>query len=503
MLKVTGHYGSTDKIKADLHAVFVVRDTQPFNAAVKAACPEIAPIIRQARENGDFSGKAGESLPIITASHRYLLVGLGDQDKLTLEIIRRAAGRASKAARTFAAPTVAMYCPADEMLRRQVQSSFEDGVDAIVTGALLASYRYDEFITRKDEDEKKRETRELQIVTTDEGFQGRLKNAIINATAVVEGVELARDLSNAPSNELSADALAKRASAIGRKFTIKTVILNQKEILANKMGGLLAVNQGSGKDPRFIVMEYNDKKRRLPAYVIVGKGVTFDSGGISIKPAASMDEMKMDMSGAAAVLGTMYAVAKLKLPIRLVALIPATDNMSGSNAICPGDIIRIADGTTVEIKNTDAEGRLILADALVYAQRFKPRAIIDLATLTGACVVALASHATGMMGTSREVMDGLKTAGEKTYERVWELPLFEEYDEMMKSDVADLKNLGGKWGGAITAAAFLKNFVGDYPWVHLDIAGTAMLESATDYLPKGGTGVGVRLLTQFFQSVPE
>ncbi len=208
----------------------------------------------------------------------------------------------------------------------------------------------------------------------------------------------------------------------------------------------------------------------------------------------------MDMHGAATVLGTMYAVAKLKLPIRLVALIPVTDNMTGGAAFCPGDILTISDGTTVEVKNTDAEGRLILADALVYAQRFKPAAIIDVATLTGAVVVALGSHATGMMGNDTELMEGLKKAGEQTFERVWELPLFEEYKKMLKSDVADMTNLGGKWGGASTAAAFLQHFVGEVPWAHLDIAGTAMLDSASDYQPKGGTGVGVRLLTAFLRT---
>jgi len=209
------------------------------------------------------------------------------------------------------------------------------------------------------------------------------------------------------------------------------------------------------------------------------------------------------MAGAAAVLGTMQVVAKLKLPVRLVGLIPATDNMSGGAALCPGDIVRFANGKTVEVLNTDAEGRLILADALVYAQRYKPTGVIDLATLTGACVVALASHATGMMGTSAAIKDGLRAAGEKTYERVWELPLYDEYDTMLKSAVADLKNIAGRWGGAITAAAFLKAFIGDMPWVHLDIAGTAMLDEATDYAPKGGSGVGVRLLTAFFRDLAQ
>jgi leucyl aminopeptidase len=234
--------------------------------------------------------------------------------------------------------------------------------------------------------------------------------------------------------------------------------------------------------------------------VLVGKGVTFDSGGISIKPAAGMSEMKMDMAGAAAVIGTFEAAARLKLPCTLVGLIPAVENMPGGRALKPGDIIRHLNRKTSEVDNTDAEGRLILADALAYAERFSPAAVIDLATLTGACVVALGHAATGMMGNDDDVMAALTKAGQKTYERVWQLPLFDEYDRLIKSDVADVKNVGGRWAGAITAAMFLKRFVGKYPWVHLDIAGTAMLEEATEYSPRGASGIGVRLLIEFLRS---
>jgi leucyl aminopeptidase len=227
--------------------------------------------------------------------------------------------------------------------------------------------------------------------------------------------------------------------------------------------------------------------------------VTFDSGGISIKPSANMAEMKMDMSGAAAVIGTMRAASILRLPVRLVGLVPATENLPGGNALKPGDILRHLNGKTSEIDNTDAEGRLILADALSYASRYKPDLVIDLATLTGAVVVALAHLATGMMGTSELHMQQMRAAGDRTFERVWQLPLYEEYDRLIKSDVADVKNVGGRWGGAITAAMFLKHFIGEYPWIHLDIAGTAILEESSEYAPKGGSGVGVRLLIDFLR----
>jgi leucyl aminopeptidase len=499
MLKCTGHYGTPDRVAADVSIIPFPGDKGLFQKMLNQVGPGLKVLISGLRENGDFSGKADETIALATADGRIILTGLGEADGMGVERVRRAMAQAVKLANGYVAPVIALYCPLEEIVKKILPVSFEDTVVAMLEGASLALYKYDAFIKTKPDD-KKGKVKEFRVVTTDEGYQSRLKAGIHDATIIVEAVEIARNMANAPANVMDVDALTKEAVALGKKFTINTVVLNKKEIQANKMGGLLAVNQGSSREPRFIVMEYNDKKRRLPPIVLVGKGVTFDSGGLCIKPAASMDEMKMDMSGAATVLGTMYAVAKLKLPIRLVALIPVTDNMTGGAAYCPGDIVTISDGTTVEVKNTDAEGRLILADALVYAQRFKPAAIIDIATLTGAVVVALGSHATGMMGNDDELMDGIRKAGEQTFERVWELPIFEEYRKMLKSEVADILNVGGKWGGACTAAAFLQHFVGEYPWVHLDIAGTATLDTAGDYQPKGGTGVGVRLLTAFLRT---
>jgi leucyl aminopeptidase len=262
------------------------------------------------------------------------------------------------------------------------------------------------------------------------------------------------------------------------------------------MGGVIGVSQGSAHPPRFIILEYGSSSKR--PVVLVGKGVTFDSGGISIKPSAGMAEMKMDMSGAAAVIGTFEAAARLRLPVRLVGLIPAVENMPGGNALRPGDILRHFNGKTTEVIDTDAEGRLILADALAYGEKYKPAAIIDLATLTGSVVVALGHVVTGMIGTDSSLMNRLRRAGDDVHERVWQLPLFEEYEKLVRSDVADVKNLGGRWGGAITAAAFLKKFVKS-PWVHLDIAGTARIEEPEPYTPKGASGVGVRLLISFLR----
>jgi leucyl aminopeptidase len=372
-------------------------------------------------------------------------------------------------------------------------------IEALVEGSLLALYKYDRF--KKAKDSTKNPLKEILISVGEEGYQDQLKDAVSIATTVVEAVEFARNLSNAPASALSPEDLAKAATDMATKLKLKATVLKKKEIQQAKMAGLLAVNKGSANEPRFIVLEYNTSKRKLPLYVLAGKGVTFDSGGLSIKPASSMEDMKTDMAGAAAVLGALMAVVKLKLPVRVVALVPTTDNMTGGNATCPGDVIEYSNGTTVEVLNTDAEGRLILADALIYAQRYKATGVIDVATLTGACVISLASHYTGMMGTDDEMMSLLEDAGNNVYERVWELPLDEEYEKMIKGTITDIKNVGPKWGGAITAAAFLKQFIGDNPWVHLDIAGTGSFDEATDYHPKGGTGIGVRLLTEFFRLV--
>lgn len=497
-MKCTGLYGTPDKVQADVHIVFFPDDETAFKKICDRIIPSHKAVVLGLRSKGDFVGKDTEVLQFIAGENRFILAGLGNTNEFNRHSLRSAAARAAREAKKFVAQSIAIHIPLQEVGKKQ-HLSFEDMVETATEGALLGLYKFDKYITR-NRDDRKGQIRELKIVTSDEGFQGTLKTAIDTVYSIFEGVELARDLTNAPSNEIHPDALAREARAIAKRFNLKIIVLGKKEIEAHKMGGLLAVNRGSEMEPRFIVMEYNTMKRKGPLYALVGKGVTFDSGGLSIKPASSMEEMKMDMAGAAAVLGTMLVAAKLKLGVRIVGIIPATDNKTGGNAICPGDIITMSNGTTVEILNTDAEGRLILADALVYAQRYKPDGIIDIATLTGACVVALASHATGMMGTGEALKSGLIAAGEKTRERVWELPLFPEYEKMIKGSVSDLKNVGSRWGGAITAAAFLKAFVGAYPWVHLDIAGTAMLEESTELSTKGASGVSVRLLTEFFRA---
>jgi leucyl aminopeptidase len=448
-----------------------------------------------------FLGKEGQSFvyyPPSAKSRPVFFVGLGARNVLGLEKLRRGAAKAVKTARQLHMRSLALLLPPDELLPGTALAapalSYREIGMAFGEGALLAAYRFDKYVTPKQPVPV--EIRRVVLLIENGKHLRDVALGIHQAEIIDRAVYLARDLANAPANEIYPESLAQRARTVGRQRHITVRSYNEKAIRSMKMGGLLGVAQGSANPPRFIVMEYQPGRsiKSPPTMVLVGKGVTFDSGGISIKPAANMAEMKMDMSGAAAVIGTLQAAADLKLPVCLVGLIPAAENLPGGRAIKPGDILRHHNGKTSEVDNTDAEGRLLLADALSYASRFKPDLVIDLATLTGAVVVALGHHATGMLGTARTAMDKLKESGTRTYERVWELPMFEEYENLIKSDIADVKNVGGRWAGAITAAFFLKKFIGDYPWVHLDIAGTAILEEAQEYIPKGGSGVGVRLL---------
>lgn len=441
-----------------------------------------------------FSGKEGEVLSLYTdrklAAPRLYLSGIGKQSDA--EHVRRAAAAAVKQATSAKLTNIAFVVPSGGKGEETAST-----IKAVLEGAILSTYKYDKYFTSKDERQPKINT----ITLVGDAKNAKVaKAAVREAKILCEAVFLARDLENAPGNEIYPETLAQCARDSGDRHGFRVVVWDLKRIEQSGFGGLMAVNSGSRRPARFIILEYNSGRQDLETIVLVGKGVTFDSGGISIKPAQGMAEMKMDMSGAAAVIGTFEAAARLSLPVHLVGLIPATENMPGGSSMRPGDIIIHYGGKTSEVDNTDAEGRLILADALAYAAQYDPDAVIDLATLTGACVVALGHHATGMMGNDDALMAELSAAGNRTFERVWQLPLFEEYEKQIKSDVADVKNVGGRWGGAITAALFLKRFIADYKWVHLDIAGTAILEESLPYAPKGGSGVGVRLLIDFLQN---
>jgi leucyl aminopeptidase len=313
---------------------------------------------------------------------------------------------------------------------------------------------------------------------------------------VAESTVMVRDMVSSPSADMTPTIIAAKARDIAKEFGLKLEVLERQQMEKLGMGALLGVASGSAQPPKFIIVEYRSGGKK-PFIALVGKTITFDSGGISIKPAENMDKMKDDMSGGAAVLGAIRSAAALKLPLNIVGLLPATENMPSGSAYKPGDVLRTLSGQTIEIISTDAEGRLILSDALAYAHQYKPAVIVDIATLTGACRVALGQEAIGMLGTDDNVKQKMREAGEKTGERVWEMPLWEGYYDLIKSDIADMKNTGGRDGGVITAAALLSKFVQNYPWVHLDIAAMAWTEKDRPYTPKGATGIGVRLLTQF------
>jgi leucyl aminopeptidase len=475
----------------DALVLFVPSGEKQFADAQKRIVADF-PETKAVFDSGDFKAKR-DSLAMTylggttkSKSSRLLLVGVGESDKITLESIRRAAATAAKAASGKKLKSLAIAVPTGLPL------DAEGFGEAATEGFCLAAYKLTRYFS-----DKERTSNTLESIT----FCSENKKALADvkkgaeyAETVCNSTLLARTLATTPNNDMYPEKLADAAQKAGKDAGFKVTVLDKKKIEALKMYGLLAVNQGSKRPPVFIVMEYNGGSKNDKPIVLVGKGVTFDTGGVSIKPAAGMGEMKMDMHGAATVISTMKAAANLGLKVNLVGIVPSTENMVSGSAVVPGDVIVYNNNVSVEVDNTDAEGRLILADALIYAQKYKPQACIDLATLTGACVVALGTVTTGMMGTDAPLKSRLKLAGDYTHEYVCELPIYEEYEDLIKGDITDIKNAGGRYAGAITAALFLKRFVGEMPWVHLDIAGTAMLSSDTPYAPKGASGVGVRLL---------
>ena len=428
----------------------------------------------------EFSGKQNEvflmKAPDSVKPERLLLVGLGKRDQVSAEKVRQAGGKAAVYLRGMGMKHVA--------LSTDFLSELKISPAEFIEGAMLGLYTYNKY-------KKKENHKSLAGITVLAKSSKELTEGLKRAEVVTSAVCFARDLVNAPANDMTPKHLAKAALSLKTK-SLSVKVLDQNDAKKLGMGAFLAVAKGSHEEPRFIVLDY--KGAKTGPVVLIGKAITFDSGGLSLKPSDGMEKMKYDMAGGAAVLGVMKAAAALGLPIHLIGILPATENLPGGTATKPGDVVRSLGGKTIEIINTDAEGRLVVADAIEYARRMKPRAIIDIATLTGACLVAFGSEVIAMMGNDRKLLDALKKSGEKTYERVWEMPLFEEYEEYLKSDIADVKNIGGRNGGLVTAAYFLSKFAGDSPWVHLDIAGTAWTEKEKPYIPKGASGIGTRLI---------
>ncbi len=445
----------------------------------------------------NFSGKAGETFFIpasfVKKAGAVFLIGLGKRDKFTLEGVRRTAAKLISQGKVFQYKTLSLDL--DSFFEKFTLSEI---AQAAVEGARLSSYTFNKYKSQAATDKK---VEEFDLVSKDQKNAKAVKASVVEAEIIAEGVIFARNLANEPANVMNPPALARAAKEMAKKNNLLCKILGKKEIQKLKMGGVLAVSQGSSFPPQFVILENKVKSSRKPI-VLVGKGVCFDTGGISIKPSGDMDKMKFDMCGAAAVMGAMKVIANLNLPVKVIGLTPLVENMPGSNAQRPGDVIRCMNGKTVEVLNTDAEGRLILADALSYAERYKPHALIDIATLTGACAATFADLAVGLMGTDSELVKRLKEAGEYTGERCWELPLWDEYFELIKATFADIQNISKKYAGTITAGMFLKEFAGHTKsWAHLDIAGTAWNEGGPKPLsPIGATGVGVRLFVQLVKS---
>ena len=470
-----------EEARADLLAVGLHAGEDPPEALKAASEPALS--------RGDFTGKsgqtsllyAGEALP----SPRLLLVGLGERSSFSPEKLRRAAAGVSRRARKLKAQSVAFSLPA------LPDTDVGTAARAAAEGASLGLYRFVRYKTGENNDGG---PEDFDLLVGDSGDEEAATRGAEIGEKLAAGTALARDLANEPSNTATPGYLAERAGEIGARYGMTVTVLDRAGIEEEGLTGLATVARSASTGPRFIVLEH--RKGTGAPVVIVGKAVTFDSGGISIKPSGGMEDMKFDMGGGAAVLGAMEAVGALGLPLDVVAIVPATENLPGGDAFKPGDVLTMHGGKTVEILTTDAEGRLILADALSYARRYEPAAVVDCATLTGACVVALGNHASGLMGNDEDLIAEVQTAGEATGERAWPLPLFDEYTEQIKGDTADLKNSGGRGGGALTAGAFLKEFA-DFPWAHLDIAGTAYGKKGNAYTTKGATGTPARLLVEF------
>ncbi len=408
----------------------------------------------------------------------------GKTEDLTRESVRGAANLLGGAINSRSIETIQLldFCKSGDLIL------------AFCEGLSLGNYQFLKYKASADKD--RNSLKKLKVFSDNVN-----QKEIDELQALIDAVYAARDLVNEPLSFLTASQLGKEATVLGKRCGFKVDVLNKTKIEALKMGGLLAVNKGSIDPPTFIIMEYKPQNatNKKPV-VLVGKGVVYDTGGLSLKPSDGMMTMKCDMGGGAAVIGAISAVSKAELPVWTIALVPATDNRPDGNAIVPGDVITISDGTTVEVLNTDAEGRLILSDALVYAKKYKPSLVIDLATLTGAASRAIGKYGIVAMGTADKEFDELKVSGNVVHERLVEFPLWDDYADMLKSDIADIKNIGGAIAGANTAGKFLERFT-DYPWIHLDIAGPAFLDSPDSYRGKGGTASGVRLLFNYLKKV--
>ncbi len=480
--------GAPEKHKTGCVVVGIHADAQPSAAAAaidKACGGQVSRILKQ----GDMDGDAGSALLLHklpgVAAERVLLVGLGRQAEVGEKDYLSALSATFKRLGETGARDAHLCLTEIGVLGRDAGWRIEQAVLA----AAAASYRFDRLKSKPKTGGNK-----LHQLTLSPGDDGRPGNdAVARGNAIAAGVRLAKDLGNLPPNVCTPSYLADQARELAKEHKLKIEVLEREDMEKLGMGALLSVTRGSRQPPKFIVIRHRGGDRKRKPVVLVGKGITFDTGGISLKPGDAMDEMKYDMCGAASVLGTMQAVALLDLPLNVIGVVPTCENMPDGNASRPGDIVTSLSGQTVEILNTDAEGRLILCDALTYCERFEPAAVVDIATLTGACVIALGSHASGLFSNNDVLAQEILDAGVEAWDRAWRMPLWADYQEQLKSNFADMANIGGRPAGSITAACFLSRFARKFHWAHLDIAGTAWKSGAE----KGSTGRPVGLLTHF------
>ncbi len=484
--------GAADKLRTAclITAVYENKKLSPGAAALDKVS---GGAITEALKSGDLKGKTGQTLmlrkPAGLACERLLLVGAGTDEELSDANYRELWQSAIHAVKATAAKEATALLLELPVKGRDARWKANQAAEA----ASQALYLFDETKSEKKPEDRPALAK-LTLLTAGAAETRAAEQGIRQGEATAAGVALARTLGNLPGNICTPTYLGEQAKAIGRKYkTVKVSVLDAKAMEKLGMGALLSVAKGSRQPPRLIVMEYKPAGARNKPVVLVGKGLTFDAGGISLKPAADMDQMKFDMCGGASVLGAMQAIAELGLKLNVVAVVPSSENLPDGNANKPGDIVTAMSGQTIEILNTDAEGRLILCDALTYARRFNPEVVIDVATLTGACVVALGKHAAGVLGNDQDLVDGLLAAGQTSGDRAWQLPLWDEYQEQLKSNFADVANVGGRYAGAITGACFLSRFTKDLRWAHLDVAGVAWAEGGD----KGATGRPVPLLVQY------
>jgi len=494
MIEIKVKAGHAHKQRDDA-VVLPLLDNRKLTQSGTALQQETGKTLPSFLKKHDCTGEFGKSRTLYdvagTFTQRVLLLGAGEEKKLTLHKLRILAATVARKLDSGGARDISLFL--SELHVRN--ASLFDKVQAITEGVLLGLYRFDKY--QQNKDKTNRRLRSVTIMVTSRRDLKQAESAVTRAQAIALGTNFARDLANEPGNVCTPEYLGRQAAALSHP-QLHVTVMDKHEIQTTGLNALLAVNQGSAKEPRFIVLEYQGGTKGDAAVALVGKGLTFDAGGISIKPGHLMEEMKFDMCGSAAVLGIFKAATEMDLSINLLGVIPSTENLLGASAYKPGDIIRgYKKDISIEIQNTDAEGRIILSDALAYAAERNPAEIIDFATLTGACVIALGAQASGLMGTDEKLKKRLKESGDETYDRVWELPMYEEYQEQIKSDIADIRNIGGREAGTITAACFLSRFVGDIPWAHLDIAGTAWNMKGTDLSAKGATGAGVRLVLNY------